>query len=170
MSPLQFARTACANFQPDGGCLGVSVEGLGNGAPTCPRAKCLLAEKPSQRCGYFEQVVLPLADAPSPKNRPKLQAERLSARAEYGGAAGVRRAVRTCPECGTPLAKRQRVCSACKRRRRRQQWQAEKQRQRRAACPTVKPILPAVNPCQQRSEKRQIPGQRESGQPERKCS
>lgn len=115
MSPMQLARDECGNMLPDGECLGVSVNSLiDNGqAKTCtPRKRCLVAE--SKRCNYFEKVVIPLADYPSPHDDPGLQARRASARDSYLGMhAMARSGAKSCPTCGGPKPPRYQFCESC---------------------------------------------------------
>ena len=126
MTPLQFAKRECANIRPDGSCLGIMVNDLhwrGQKILATERKVCLLGGSKPKRCGYFEKVVLPLADRPT-KDQPRLQQQRLEARAKYGLINDVETKsveLRTCPDCGTePLSKRQRVCPKCQQKRRRE--------------------------------------------------
>jgi hypothetical protein len=63
MTPLQAAKAHCANYQPDGSCLGMyynddlSVDW----SRYEPRARCLIAD--CLNCPYFEETVLPQAPA-----------------------------------------------------------------------------------------------------------
>jgi len=125
MNPHTFAMRDCANYiAKDGSCLGILVECLTEpDKPTRakPLPRCLLAGK-LRPCRYFEKVVLPLADQPSPKNEPDLQRQRLEARQKYLAARKLevpeKLSLRTCPECGGPLAKRRRYCEKCTQKRR----------------------------------------------------
>lgn len=127
MNPHTFAMRDCANYQTkDGSCLGILVECLcdpGKPMRAKPLERCLLAGK-LRPCPYFEKVVLPLADQASPKSEPDLQRQRLEARKKYLEARKVEvpetLSLRTCPDCGGPLAKRQRYCSECSRKRQKQ--------------------------------------------------
>ena len=55
MTPLQAAKAHCANYQPDGSCLGI-VFGVyrfrKEGLP------CLLCS--GERCSYFEEIIVPM--------------------------------------------------------------------------------------------------------------
>ena len=93
---------------------GLLRPGRGEIRPKDINRRCRAARR--ERCIYFEQGVLPLANHPSPKDEPDLRASRMEARSLYLD--GIKRAdaggsVRECPECGAPLAKRQRRCSKC---------------------------------------------------------
>ena len=60
MTPLKAAKAHCANYQPDGSCLGIyynddlSVDR----SRYRPCEKCLLAE--GKRCDYFEEIIVPM--------------------------------------------------------------------------------------------------------------
>jgi len=120
MTPYAMARHDCANFLPNNSCLGVMPEGLLNPKLLVQaHDKCLLGCSPMKPCRYFEQVVLPLADNPSPKDNPDLQAERLEAREIYLNARKKpipEAKIRKC-ECGALLAKYKQVCEKCARKR-----------------------------------------------------
>jgi len=115
MSPAQFAHGECANLQPDGACLGVGVDSLiDTGQPkTCThRDRCAVAS--GKRCGYFERVILPLADLPSPRGDAQRQARRASARQTYLGRHVLAGSLeRQCPECGGSRLRRHRFCEVC---------------------------------------------------------
>ena len=124
MTPYQFAKESCANFHhADGSCLGIPKEHLldhGQTKTCSPLEACLLASRPISPCVYFEEVVMPLADYPSPKTDEGLQSRQLKAREAYLEARKQRvpdTDIRICPDCDGPLAKRQRYCTKCSRRR-----------------------------------------------------
>jgi hypothetical protein len=60
MTPLQAAKAHCANYQPDGSCLGIYYnDDLSIDRSRCrPCEKCLLAE--GKRCEYFEEIIVPM--------------------------------------------------------------------------------------------------------------
>lgn len=98
MTPLQLARDECANFNRNG-CLGIRPESLfGRTLPSMPLQSCRLMT--SERCDYFEKLVLPLSPEVSD---------------EYFGARGLipKKIARRC-ECGEALKKHQRLCDKCK--------------------------------------------------------
>ena len=138
MTPAQFARDECANMLPDGACLGVTVGSLLDcGQPkTCtPRDCCLVVE--GRRCDYFERVVLPLADHPSPSGDPGLQQKRAYARQEYLGRHGLAHGgLRRCPDCGSPMPARHRYCESCSARHRRETYRRTRAG-RHEVCATV---------------------------------
>uniref|UniRef100_A0A6H1ZGV9 Uncharacterized protein n=1 Tax=viral metagenome TaxID=1070528 RepID=A0A6H1ZGV9_9ZZZZ len=122
MTPAKFARDECANLIAPRECLGVSVDSLldhGQPKTATPRDVCLIFL--GKRCTYFERVILPLADDPSPKDDPGLQARRAYARSEYLGLHAraktrthPRTPPRSCADCGTPIPPRFRLCHACR--------------------------------------------------------
>jgi hypothetical protein len=73
MTPLQAAKEHCANYQPNGSCLGIyySNDLSVDQSRYRPCTKCLLAE--GQRCPYFEEIVVPMKmsheTAESPANK-----------------------------------------------------------------------------------------------------
>ena len=56
MTPLQLARQCCANWEPDGGCLGVRFGASGQIVSCSPIPRCWIAE--GKPCRYFEEWVL----------------------------------------------------------------------------------------------------------------
>ena len=144
MNPHTFAMRDCANYiLKDGSCLGIPVECLTEPEKPVlakPLPRCLLAGK-LRPCRYFEKVVLPLADCPSPKGEPDLQKQRLEARQKYLEARKMEIPEvenRLCPDCGGPLAKRRRYCQKCTQKRRLAAY-----RQRRAKTKLAAPQLSA---------------------------
>jgi len=118
MTPLKFAKDECANFNPDGSCLGVRPEDLvdsGQRKQLGPRDKCLLYDK-TKRCLYFEEVILPLADKPAPVDEPGLQLKRQAARLFYLETRNLiipdESNKRRC-DCGNPLEFGKRFCQEC---------------------------------------------------------
>ncbi len=152
MTPHEFARRECANMRPDGGCFGIRREdlfGRGQLKIAMPLPRCVLARMRGtsivpKRCPYFEKVILPLADHPSPKGDPGLQARRLDARQRYRQTVGElakpterghrpdgRDArTRTCGECQKPIGKGRRFCDTCRDRRRRETQRRKRQEPR----------------------------------------
>jgi len=137
MSAAQFARDECSNMLPDGACLGVHADSLidtGQQRRCTPQPRCLVRD--DRRCRYFEKVILPLADQPSPHADPHLQQKRAWARQEYLGRhclAGSQG--RRCPECGNPMPARHRFCESCSTRHRRTATKERVRRHRQVAVP-----------------------------------
>ena len=124
MSMLTMARGECANFTQEGGCMGVHHEGLINHRlPVRPLDRCLLRNKDGDRCLYFEQVVLPLADKPSPITDNYQQQRYREARKEYQASRMMAlkkdKVMRFC-ECGAPLSFGKIFCPECLRKHRRE--------------------------------------------------
>ena len=138
MTLYQLAKEECGNFQGDKSCLGICAEGLlDRSAPATPRDKCVFPERPIQPCRYFEQCVMPLA------TQPDSAGGRIDGNKRAGWAEARRRylkarkvmvpveKMRCCPDCGNPLAKRQRVCATCAQKRRRENQRRLMQERRR---------------------------------------
>jgi hypothetical protein len=119
MTPIQFAKAECANYNADGSCL------------SGPRKKCALYNR--DRCDYFEKCVLPLADSPSPTGESGLQTYRQQAREIYLASqelkAPKKSKDRFC-ECGAILEKRQRICPKCRDERRKATFRNSQQKKR----------------------------------------
>ena len=133
MSPWTMARTECANLEPDGWCLGIRHEDLTDrGQKKCaaPLDSCLVRE--GKRCRYFEHCILPLADDPSPKDDPGLQAKRQSARDSYLGKHVLKpiKPKLACPDCGEPRAPRHKYCEYCAAKHRKLAARGRKRKQR----------------------------------------
>ena len=102
------------------------------GAPFVPDdadRRCLISR--GKRCGYFERVILPLADQPPPPDDVKLQARQVRARRSYlrlHNLAGADEPGRQCPDCGGALPKSRHYCEACRRRRRQGTYRAARNR------------------------------------------
>ena len=144
MTPRELARKECANYQPDGSCLGIQPEGLLDPRkPVFPHRKCLLAQKPMKPCLYFERCLLPLVDQPESiggKVDGITRVQWQDARRRYLSAR--RQEVpevhqRQCPDCDAPLAKRQRICAKCQKKRRRESNRKAQERKRKNRCMPV---------------------------------
>jgi hypothetical protein len=115
MTPLQAARAHCANYQPDGSCLGIAF----GGKVSMYRFRkedlpCLLCS--GERCSYFEEIIVPM--------RPAEKKSLASAVNAYQRKHRLQSLVRFCPECGeTPLFARERLCANCRAQHRRQTHQ-----------------------------------------------
>jgi hypothetical protein len=118
MTPLQFAHAECANFNPDGSCLGTRFSDTLQSLPSRPQPKCLLAD--NKRCAYFEECVLPMAAMVSDPAKSKSY---LDAVANYRFQHHISGLSRRCPECGGPLPTRKRFCAGCTSKHRKKTYQ-----------------------------------------------
>jgi len=60
MTPLQFAKDECANFdEPTGGCKGIGIHDDGSLFCFDSKPSCVLLDRKA-RCAYFEKCVLPM--------------------------------------------------------------------------------------------------------------
>ena len=146
MTPLQFAKDECANFNDsNGACLGVTADSLRQEPKNMrayPRPRCVLAD--GDRCDYFERIVLPLAE----RGIPHFLEARDAYYAKAIRAAGMRpnteitlaqpKTIRQC-ECGNPLAAGHRFCEKCKTAKRRKTYRLSKTRQRGQEAPSQAP-------------------------------
>lgn len=107
MTPFQFAKEQCSNYQADGSCLGVGIRDNGRLYSFGKKAKCLLAD--GQRCQFFEDCVLPMGFEDPIKRQ---QASEM--KADYLHSIGVTHKGRVCPQCNMRiLAPRARLCGQC---------------------------------------------------------
>ncbi len=125
MTPLQFAREFCANFQSDGSCLGAWIADNGSIQLSRPQSRCVLPA----RCRYFEECVVPNAEPVEGPQSVKLRA----AVREYARVLPpeLRMATESTPrycECGALLARRKRYCPACRNAKRRAAWRYQRQK------------------------------------------
>jgi hypothetical protein len=138
MTPLQAAKAHCANYQPDGSCLGIyynddlSIDWKRHN----PLPRCLLAK--GKRCAYFEEVILPMRLA-----RPH-EAEALAKAVNGYRRVHKLQGQRFCQQCGeAPLLAKQRVCTSCRAKRRREAYRKYnllRKRSNGVLTTTVKPI------------------------------
>lgn len=122
MTPLQFAKEECANFEESGSCKGIGIRRDGSLYSFGKRPSCLLKEK-EERCRYFEECVLPMGfDTTSAVGMSKAK-EREEALRLYSSNAPrlARESGRVCPECQQrELDKGHRFCYVCAARRRKE--------------------------------------------------
>jgi len=140
MTPLQAAKAHCANYQPDGSCLGIyynddlSVDW----SRWQPRDKCLLAE--GKRCAYFEEIILPMRLA-----RPNEAKSLTKAITAYQRQHKLQALQRFCPECReAPLAAKQKVCASCRVKRRQKtyrEYNSHRKASNQGLDTTVEPIF-----------------------------
>jgi hypothetical protein len=111
MTPLQAAKRHCANYQPDGSCLGVyyNDDVSVDWSRYLPLPKCVIGS--CEACPYFEEIVLPQV--------PASVAEEYSKSLPAAAATTVRpqrQAKRMCAECRKrEVAPRKKYCPACAR-------------------------------------------------------
>ena len=118
MTPLQAARAHCANYQPNGSCLGIAFGD--NLSMHCFRnegSTCLLCN--GERCSYFEEIIVPMR-----LDRPAEKKSLGSAVNAYQRKHLLQSLLRFCPECGqSQLLARERFCADCRAQRRRETHQ-----------------------------------------------
>jgi len=109
MTPIQFVKLECANYQVDGCCLGVRFDEYLRHRGFTPRKECLVARR--RRCIYFEECVAPMQHVVTEPVRAKAIQEAV---AEYRQITNQKAAgYRACPVCGEPLQTRKRLCPMC---------------------------------------------------------
>lgn len=121
MTPLQAAKTHCANYQGDGSCLGVQLNDKLQPVQLIKHPKCVLALT-GVRCGYFEESVIPMNRADWPGLRtPQEHEDFADAVRHYQKSANVSSTKRrVCPECKErELEHSKRLCYVCRNKRRR---------------------------------------------------
>ena len=123
MTLRQLAHAHCANYQPNGSCLGARIDDDGAIRSCDPKPKCVLPG----RCRYFEECV-----APNALRLPPAQA-RAAQEAYRQYRLSQAQPVRQLPitksrhcECGAALEPRQRLCAPCKKAHRRVTWRQQK--------------------------------------------
>ena len=118
MTLTQFVRSECANYMPDGSCMGMPLIPK-KGVRIFPADRCRAIK--GTRCTYFEDYVLPLAAS---RGLEKV----VEQYRDIPGTLSVRTAQTRYCECGHPLRKRERFCDACKAKRRREAYRTINQR------------------------------------------
>ena len=121
MTDIAFAAAECGNMTSDDGCLGLPADMLiddDRRKTVSPLGQCLLIA--GERCAYFERVILPIVDQPSPAGDPDLQARRLAAKVGYLARHGIGRTVAQCADCRDPVPKGKRLCESCAKKRQRE--------------------------------------------------
>jgi hypothetical protein len=123
MTPLKAAKEHCANYQPNGSCLGIAFR---DDLSMYPFRKeglpCLLRN--CEACPYFEQIILPQV--------PPSVAEQYRKSLPAGAATtvGPQRAIKLCPDCRKrEVESRKRYCATCakiRKRKSKRQYMREK--------------------------------------------
>ena len=121
MTPLQLARQECSNMTERGACLG--LDWLPDGTPCSfgAKDKCTLK---TERCQFFEDCVLALADMPTASAESKEKYTLVKVQYLKGYAP---ESLHTCKECGQTREAGRQFCPKCSRARRREK---ERDRQR----------------------------------------
>lgn len=115
MTPLQFAREECANFEHDGSCKGIGIRNDGSLYSFGKSPQCVLKDR-QKTCQYFEECVLPMgldtttasgmARAKEREEAMRIYANNAPAIARYSG--------RLCPDCQErELEAGHRFCYVC---------------------------------------------------------
>ncbi len=109
MTPLQFAKAECSNFDA-GTCKGIGIKDDGSLYSFGAKPKCVLGT-PGIRCEFFEECVAPMAGR---MGNPRLNQDYTEAAKVYRTAANVpTQPKRACPGCGRDLEPRRRFCYVC---------------------------------------------------------
>ena len=141
MTPLQLARAECANYEPNGACLGVMLGSRGHITHCTPQPRCVLSA--GARCTYFEECVAPMQRMVTEPRRAKAIQEAVGlyrlAHAELIVTG------RKCPDCRGPLAKFRQVCPGCAAKRRKATLR-DAQSRRRGNGPALSTEVPKTPP------------------------
>jgi hypothetical protein len=124
VTPLKAAKAHCANFQPDGSCLGIAFrDDLSMYRFRVP-GSCVFHERPCQACPYFEEIVLPQV--------PGSVADEYRRTLAPGVKTSVKpQSIKLCPECQRRgLEPRRKYCSLCAKNKRRE-YQRQLMRRKR---------------------------------------
>jgi len=120
MTPLQFAKAECSNYETDGSCLGVGIKDDGTMFSFGAKPKCVLAD--DQPCKFFEECVLPMGiDTATDTGVARAKARDKVLAAYSVTAPESIKGGRICPECRQrPLEKGHRFCYVCAHKRRKE--------------------------------------------------
>lgn len=114
MTPLQFAKEQCSNYEKDGSCAGIGIKDDGSLFSFGKKPACVLGDK--QRCQFFEECVLPMRS-----DNPMMKQKIAEVNADYLHSVGVIHKGRVCPQCQMRiLPPRARLCGQCAIKNRRQ--------------------------------------------------
>lgn len=118
MTPLQFAKEQCANFEPDGSCKGIGIRDDGSLFSFGKKPKCVLGI-PGIRCQYFEECVAPMGFEDPRQREERNEAVRLY-RKSSNAPKFAHQTGRICPDCQErELEPRRRYCYVCSEKRNR---------------------------------------------------
>lgn len=134
LTPYGFARRECANFYDDAECIGFPAKHLidyGQQKYIERIGRCLCADE--KRCYYFEEIILPIADFPSPVNEPRMgrlmKECRLFYYTKHNLVIPPAMKIREC-ECGNELEKGKRLCHVCCKKHRKETYNRSQQKKR----------------------------------------
>ena len=143
MTPLQFAKEECSNYEATGACAGIGIRNDGSLYSFGRKARCVLSEK--RRCGFFEECVLPAMQDTSTlvgQQRAKEHAEAVKIYAWYGNqqlpeslksSSG-----RVCPSCRKrELEPGKQLCYVCREERDKQSNRDRARRHRQKGGPNI---------------------------------
>jgi hypothetical protein len=135
MTPLQAAKEHCANYQPNGSCLGIyySDDLSVDQSRYRPCAKCLLAD--GKRCDYFEGIIVPMRMSRETAEA-RVRADKKDAAVKtylksHNLVSSKTHAKRMCLDCRKVQVEcRARLCHKCAERRKRRAYRLSKRRSR----------------------------------------
>lgn len=131
MTPLQFAREQCANYEHDGSCKGIGIRDDGSLYMFGKKPACVLAQRVP--CAYFEQCVLPMGIELSNARNVQREKDRIEAKDLYARFAPnySKGTDRKCKECNQrPVAPRHSLCSICAKEREKRRAKSAMQKRR----------------------------------------
>lgn len=121
MSPLQFAKEQCSNYESDGACSGVGIRDTGELYSFGRKPKCVLGFA-GMRCPYFEECVAPMGFEDPRKREHRNEAVRLY-RLTANAPKFAHQTGRMCPICKTrELEPRKQFCYVCSENRRKEAY------------------------------------------------
>jgi hypothetical protein len=118
MTPVQFAKEQCSNYQGDCSCLGMGINDDGTPRSFGAKPKCVLHDK--GRCQFFEDCVLPMGIDPVNKTNEVRREEQQEAIKIYGRWHGTLNRItaksgRVCPRCRKrELDSGKQLCYVCR--------------------------------------------------------
>lgn len=114
MTPLQFAKEQCANYENDGSCAGIGIKDDLTAYIFSKKPACCLANR--EPCQYFQECVLPMGIELCNARNVQREKDRQEAEFLYARFAPhfSKNSARKCKECKTrPVAPRHSLCSVC---------------------------------------------------------
>ncbi len=116
MTPLQFAKASCSNWEWNGACAGIGISDDGSLYSFGRKPKCVLGT--TERCQFFEECVMPTTENLDTARGQQLAKEHEQARKLYRLNTGARQlggqTGRICPQCkDRELEPYRRLCYVC---------------------------------------------------------